>query len=254
MQSHREFQNPPIKEAIIDIQIAAPKLDIQALKLTAAMAEEGFTESKSLFSQEFKLRAEGERMVQEGDAERALAGFRFDDENSEHVVQFRSNGFTFSKIGNYSGWDAFRDKAMKAWHIYCSVVGEFEFTRLAVRFINILALPRAENGGVDLDRYLVNSPKVPEGMPDFLNNFFSKVDVRIDDPECVAAVTQAPARGTDNVDDRNIYVALDIDVFNSAVSAQNDDQAWEFIEKLRDVKNMAFNGSITEETKELIDK
>jgi len=252
MQDHREFKNPPIKEAIIDIQVSAPKLNVEHLKLVEEMEGKGFSDCKPIFSQEFKFKSENGKLVSDGDLERALLGFRFDDEDEGYVAQFRLNGFTFSKIGDYKGWDEFREKAIEAWASYRNVVGDPKFTRLAVRFINILVLPKGEGGNVDLDQYLVNSPKVPNGLPDILTNFFSKVDVRVDDPGCIAVVTQAPAQEPQS--SANVPVALDIDVYRSKLGEYTEREAWEFLEKLRGIKNRAFLGSITEKTMELIDQ
>jgi len=254
MQDHREFKSPPITEAIIDIQVSAPELDVNKLNLAEKMEKKGFPECKHIFSQEFKLKSEGGKFVPDGDLERALLGFRYDDEDHGYVAQFRLNGFTFSKIGDYRGWDDFRDKALNAWAIYRDVIGDFKFSRLAVRFINILVLPKDRTGNVDLENYLVNNPRVPEGLPNLFTNFFSKVDVRIDDPSCIAVVTQAPTQAPQGKDEDGISIALDIDVYRTKVEGYSDKEAWEFIERLRDVKNRAFLGSITGQTKELIDQ
>jgi len=253
MQDHREFKNPPIKEAIIDIQVSAPNLGVNELNLADLMEKEGFSGFKPIFSQEFKLKVENGKFIPDGELDRALIGFRYDDEDQGYVAQFRLDSFTFSKLGDYKGWDEFKEKALKAWAVYRDIIGNFKFNRLAVRFINILVLPRDGTGKLDLEHYLVNSPRVPKALPDMIVGFFSKIDVKVDDPKCVAVITQAPSQAPRQEGDDGISIALDIDVFGTEVVGYSDKEAWEFIERLRNVKNTAFLGSITDQTKELID-
>lgn len=249
MQDHPSFKNPPIKEAIIDIKVSEVNVDVENLDLSTEMERSGFSECNPMYSKEFRFKEQGGKMVPDGGLGEALIGFRYDSQEG-FVAQFRNNGFTFSKLGSYGGWEEFRSKARQAWTLYHSQIGDCEFKRLAVRFINILALPTDEDGKVDLEDYLVNSPQVPEDMPDTLLNFFSKVDVKVLDPECVAVVSQAPQPPQDG----NVCVVLDIDVFRQHVEDFSEELVWDFIERLRDVKNSAFIGSITDKTKELINR
>lgn len=246
MGEHPEFRNPPIKEAIIDIQISAPEFDVSKLYAKDQLVELGFSECKPLFSNEFILKSDGNGFVQDGDPKKALIGYRFDCEEDGFVAQFRKSGFTFSKVGPYCGWEAFRNRTKQLWSVYAGLIRDFKFRRIAVRYINILELPFEDSGKVEVSNYLVNDPKTPIGLPNDFSGFFSKVDVNIAELKSVAVVTQAPQERKGDV----LPVVLDIDVFRLGAEQFTENEAWEFIEKLRVVKNNAFVGSITDQMKE----
>src|SRR5436190_21056320 len=89
-------------------------------------------------------------------ASSAEAGLLFYSEDEKAVVQFRLDGFTFNKLQPYSSWEEIFPETWRLWALYQSAIGNVQITRLAVRYINRLALPSGDFG-----RYLTALPQLP---------------------------------------------------------------------------------------------
>ena len=70
-----------------------------------------------------------------------IIGYRCISEDKKQIVQFRKNGFSFSRLEIYDGWDKNYKEAMKLWEKYCEVVKPTAITRVATRFINNFKIP-----------------------------------------------------------------------------------------------------------------
>ena len=95
---------------------------------------------------------------------------------------------------------------------------------------------------------MVTPPEVPEKLPQGLSSFLTRVVIPIPSLGATAIIIQA----LEGISDPSIIpIILDIDVFKEAQFDANGKDAWETIDKLRDLKNEMFFQSITEKTVEL---
>ena len=111
--------------------------------------------------------------------------------------------------------------------------------RIAVRYINRLALPLP----CDFDEYLTAGPKIPQALPQHVLEFFSRTSCPRD-PD-IAIVTQ----GSDGTrrDGNRLDLLLDIDVFHLIEMPAVDESAlFGVLNRLREIKNEVFFGSLTE--------
>ena len=102
---------------------------------------------------------------------------------------------------------------------------------------------------VEFGEYLNAPPPLPKQMPPFVSGFVSRVVINDPDSNTVAAVVQALEPPSEN---RYLPVILDIDVFQQDVSNLAADELFARFEKLREMKNRAFFGSITDKTLEML--
>jgi uncharacterized protein (TIGR04255 family) len=162
-----------------------------------------------------------------------------------HVAQFRLDGFSFSHLGHYSKWEDVSREAKKLWEIYRAGTKPVLVQRLATRYINSIAIPSKK---FDYDDYFTAAPKIPQGLPQLLSHFFTRLVIPFPDHGATAIVVQTPAEKPDPV---NTTVILDIDAFADVSLASNDAKIDEILAILRNVKNEIFFNSITDRTKEL---
>lgn len=170
-----------------------------------------------------------------------VIGLRVEDEPATRIVQFRSNGFTFSLTGPYDDWASFRDKALTPARRYLTSRGIERITRVALRYINVIRFGEAR---IELEDYLPGAPNVPAGLPQTIAGFFSRIVLPIPEDDLVAIVTQAledPPQPTPSV-------ILDIDVFRQ-IAVPPSDTSWEgAFEKIREWKNRIFFEFVNEKT------
>ena len=154
------------------------------------------------------------------------------------------DGFTFSRLTLYETWELFRDEAYRLWEKYKEITAPV-ITRVALRYINKMEIPLPIK---DFSDYLTAAPNVPEGLPQGVSSFLTRVVIHEPSIDAAAIITQA----LDQIVNLNVFpIILDIDVFKQRSEGINEEDAWDILEKLRHFKNEIFFKSITEKAKEL---
>ena len=99
-----------------------------------------------------------------------------------------------------------------------------------------------------MDTVLTAGPKIPPDLPQNLTQFVTRVVLPMQTEGIVLTVLQSlqPAAADGSLGPA--HVVLDIDAACEQTIAPDSTQMWERLEALRDAKNMAFFGSLTEPT------
>lgn len=240
------LKNAPITEAIIDIRIKL-KEDFEVerfLSLYDAISDQ-YPEKKTRHKWEGKFEfKKGEGPVSSGTE--AIDGYIFTSADAKQMFQARSDGFTFNRLRPYEKWEIFRDEAFRLWKLYRELVSP-EIFRVAVRFINKFDIPLFPQPMLDFNEYLTAAPIVPDGLPQGVSSFLTRVVIHNADVDETAIITQAFEQ---IVDPKFLPIILDIDVFQQKENISEED-AWQMLEELRLFKNKIFFASITEKARGL---
>ena len=137
-----QYENAPIKEALIDIRVELP-LDV-ALETLESVHDQ----VKGLYPEK-KKRVHVQGQFSAGDeigaaATQTVVGFAFSTENGKQIFQARRDGFTFSRLRPYANWNELRDEGRRLWEIYRGMARPRKITRVAVRYINQIDIPIGE--------------------------------------------------------------------------------------------------------------
>ncbi len=245
MARMRQLSNAPAREALIDIRFEPP-VSIEIIEQAATQMGSKFEKSAPIWEAfvGLKLDADGKH---EATSNQTALGIRLDSIPPLHVIQYQTNGFTFSRLHPYGRWEDLLDAAKEAWGVMVKMVPPLLVTRLAVRYINEIRLPLPME---DFSDYLECLPEVPKGLPQAVSAFLQRVVIPDDQLKCVSIITQALEETSINMD--SVTVVLDIDVFrNARIESGNDGAIWEAMEELRTQKNRMFFEHITERTAEM---
>jgi uncharacterized protein (TIGR04255 family) len=242
------FRNPPITEALIDIR-AELQADISLAHLTLAHER-----IKSHYpKKKVRQRVQGSIVFtgEEGQGPRTESkvldpdGYIYWSQDDTQAVQFRLDGFTFSRMRPYKDWDSMRSEAAPLWELYVQMAKPTQVTRVAVRYINSIEVP-AES--FILEEYFTTPPKVPQGIPQTVEQFLTRLVMSFpeyDSKAVVTLATKAPSSPT------MTPILLDIDVFRQIRLSPTAEEMWSLFSNLRKMKNDIFLSFITEKTKEL---
>jgi uncharacterized protein (TIGR04255 family) len=173
----------------------------------------------------------------------------FKNGEDNQVIQFRPDGFTFSRLEPYQDWEHLRDEARRLWDIYRRATGIRKILRVGVRYINVFNFPGEK---VEPEEYLNIFPVVPQNLPAGLRDFgpFSmRLPFYQSDLHGVLVMNQG---NTPMAKPGSIPIVLDIDLYVDNPPVTNEQELWGFLEKLRERKNLYFEASITDKTRELI--
>lgn len=227
----------PIREAVIDIAIA-PRVDLPVIAATADRLMSFFEKRSDIWEATIGLQFDeaGTHTHKSGSSK---VGVRFDSSAPPHVLQCRTNGFTFSRLTPYEDWNQVREAAKPYWALYSESVAPCKVTRLAVRYINALRLPLPSQ---DFAEFLTATPQVPSELPQTVTGFLQRVVMTTDSYSAV--VTQS----LENVlpDQQQFVVVLDIDVWRSVALTPQDPSVWDVLDELRNRKNEIFFSHLTE--------
>lgn len=248
MASIRRLERPPITEALVDLR-AAPRrpLDAAALRRLKEIVGDRFPKVTQRNALGLEVDVRGaiptvDRKVN------GLRGFFFESADGRDIAQFRVDGFTYNRLKPYEGGDQLVERALELWSTYVSVADPQGVARIAMRYINHVQLPPEG----DFDEYLTAAPPPPQGLAGAIGSFLSRVTV-IDTPTSrQAIVTQSAEPAPDG---KAYRLLIDVDaaqVSSSDIGLRTErESVRDSLLMLRETKNTAFFGAVTEKTLEL---
>lgn len=235
----RHLSKAPIQEALVDIQFASSSpLDVSAIA-SAFAAQQRDSVVVDIWESLFQLKLAPKSQPQSS-ASGGAVGKRVDFPSLKQVLQFRSAGFTFSRLPPYGTFEDMEKSMLAAWALVLArLSAPVLVTRATLRYINSLTLPP----GSDFSHYLVAGPVVPPGLPQTVSGFLSRISIPCED--CSVNVTQAfTGVATDGASPN---VLLDIEAAQPlALDADNTTELRAVLSKLRNFKNDVFFESLTE--------
>jgi uncharacterized protein (TIGR04255 family) len=240
------YPNPPIQEALIDIQVTAPPdFTAEKLKSTLQGLENQFPEIRENVQliQGFQLSVAGEN--QSFSSSRSVDGYLFISNAAKKTVQARRDSFTFNKLRPYTEWKEFKAEAKELWQRYSELVQPVAIRRLGLRYINRIELP---HGLLDLREFCLLFPDIPQPIPQGLAEFFQRF-IAPKDNGLISAVSLALDYSNPNL---RPAIILDIDVFFMVSNAGLESESmWAGFEEMRVLKNEIFSASLTQKAKAL---
>ena len=247
MIAKRHLSAAPIKEALIDIKVALPeKVNTERLKSGYSQVSDRYPTIDTLHKGELRIQLDGSPhgdMTVDTANSTTFAGYRCISADDLNTVQFRVDGFTFSRLESYDSWDELKREAVRLWKIYSNSVSPSLVARIATRYINQLKLPRNSN----INEYLAAPPVIPDGLDLELSRFLTQIAIKMPSIGAQGIVTQ----GWNGRNDNNMTVLLDIDVYIEKQFDPQNGEIWKSFDRLRELKNDIFFHSITEKTAKL---
>jgi len=243
------FSNPPIKEALVDIRfnfgVSQPNLN--TFEKVYEKIKNEYPKKQTLKWGQFSVNI-NEKNAPVMQSSGGDNGYRFDSNDGTKIVQFRTDGFTFSKLKPYTGWEDFSSEAKKLLAIYMEVASPSYASRIALRYINLIEVPETS---FELEKYFTISSKIPEGLPQDVVGYLNRVILKDDSSKALAILTQTiNPQQVVRVDTKKTPFLFDIDVFIDNVSLKLDNEKfWDNFKPLRILKNKIFDLGLTEVTK-----
>ena len=243
------YSRPPVREAIIDIQIDALSEELlPKLKDCGTEFEPLYPKSETQYLGMISMKFSDADMTSEQNKQ--IRGYIFKSADENRCVQLRLDGFTFNLLkpdpgAAWPGWQVLREEAQRVWDKYVMVTSTVEIKRLAVRYINQIVIPEGE---IELLDYFTEPPRIPNGLPQRLNHYFSRIVVNNPDPNASIIITQAPA--PQQYQSQPTYT-LDIDVIREQLMPLASFDLWSTLDRFRELKNTVFEASLHPKAKEL---
>lgn len=246
MATPRTLLRPPITEALVDFR-APTELSKPAFEAFAAELRAEFPKMRE--RREFKadLQITNGKLIPPT-ATDTFHGLILENEGGTLTVQLRRDGFTYNNLTSYIGGDQLLANALAIWTRFAAVAKPAWVSRVALRYINELNLPLVD--GDEFRKFLTAPPELPDGAPQKVSEFLSRIVSHDVEHQVTAVVTQ---RLKDPRPEGPVKILVDLDVFKLAEFSPAAAQLREVLEMLRLLKNQTFFALLTDDAVRLFE-
>jgi len=247
--SYPTLSKAPIKEAIIDIQVAFEKdISLDSIQLINDEIREDFPirENKYKWTTGFKLQGAVPQISEHSGSQ---IGFMFKSADNTKVLQATVEGFTFNKLPPYLTWDSFSKEAKSLWNIYLEKLKPSKINRIGLRYINRIEIPLPIR---ELKDYILTCPDIAPNLPNALSNLLMRLEIPVSESEAMVIITESIDKVVGGAQEPKLPLIYDIDVIKILSIDSKDPIVWDYYEELRNIKNKFFFNSNTDKTKELL--
>lgn len=250
-QSDFKLSNPPIVEAVLDIEC-----DLQPGQQLAELEES----AQSIFRDRYpKFR---KQVVQEHQIEakldtppkvsyrHGLQSLQFLSDDEKQLVQIRKQGYSFNRLAPYTGLDDYLPEIERTWRLYVDLVKPVQIRLIRLRYINRIMLP-LEAGRVQLDKFFNVAPRLPEEDEFTLVGFLNQHAIVENETgnQINIVLTAQPPEGN------RLPIIFDNTVV-APKAGESEDWPWilSTINMLRELKNRIFKEALTQSCLDLFQK
>jgi len=247
----RHYARAPIVEAVIDVQVESASPPDQS----------AFTTYAEKWTARFPQRADL-NLFQVGfgpfpipgmphhvqASQGQVVGVRLSSALNDRTLQVQTRGLSYSHLPPYSRWEEFFDEFAELWRSYVELIKPETVTRVALRYINQIAIPHQK---FEMSDFFSLYPEVPTGIPQDITGLFMQLQMPQPDlgPDVMAIVNLGT--GARNAQGQNAFL-LDFDVFANRRLVPTSGDLAELLGAIRVRKNQLFEACITDKTRELI--
>jgi uncharacterized protein (TIGR04255 family) len=172
-------------------------------------------------------------------------GIFLHSEDGTGIVQLRPDGFTFNSVTRYMGGEALLAEALRLWSRFAQDLRPTAVTRVALKYVNQLRLPFRV--GDEFSKYLTAVPPTPDGAPQKVSEFLSRVVAHEEGLPAIVITTQQLSTPEPGVP----LAVIDVDAFCAGEFSIDARELRPLLDSLRDIKNRTFFAPLTDEAVEL---
>ena len=175
-----------------------------------------------------------------------IIAYRCISQDKKHIVQFRKDGFTFSRLKPYNSWNESYKEALDLWEKYCEIIKPIAITRVATRFINNFQIPLVFTKP---EEYFNTHIQYDHSISPVWNQMFYRLLLSHNNIKSHIIFDSNVNQPTQNVN-----IIFDIDVFSDSFTLPYTNQSalGDIFSQLREIKNTIFEKSITDKIREII--
>jgi uncharacterized protein (TIGR04255 family) len=240
------YPHAPIIEAVLDIRtrLSSPLSDESLTQLYEG-EKDAYPTIRFPFNIQFKFEKKDVVAEPTTDTSVAVTGKIFASKDELQLFQARQDGFSHNRLAPYTDWASFQAEARRLWDKYRNVAKPAVVEMLGLNFINKILVPV----GGEISDYFRTYVELPKELPQItdIHNFL----IQVSDPDSSAKIAISTSLGPSNEAEK-LAVTLNVQSFihvSRALGQVTEDEIWGTFDKLRTLKNLAFESSITEKTR-----
>ena len=243
-----KYKNPPIKEAIFDVRfVFDTDINMSLFDNIATQLSDEYPKKETLNQQFVSFKVGDLSEPNQFESKGGPHGIRLTSVDGLHIVQFRPDGITFSRMGSYNGWETFSADAEKLIALYINVLKPEYISRLALRFINLINIPEVT---FEVGHYFKTEPRLADDIKAGVLHFFMRQFIQNESGDLRVIINQTTVDKA--YSDSTTKIIFDIDVFKENINIKfKSDDYKSLLTKLRDFRSEIFEKSLTDKAKVL---
>ncbi len=239
IQKKPQYKNPHIKEAVFDIQIrGGSPLNItlydKFLALNKNYKPNGKIQNITIDTKTNKHTID-------------TVGYKCKSSDQKQIAVLKKDGFSFSRLAIYNGWEKNYKQALNLWENYCDIMQPEMITRVATRFISQFLIPQVFKHPKEyFSTYLQYDKSISLSWD---QTSFKTVLAHKDGIRSLFSFNSQV-----KPENQGVNVTLDIDVFanNLTLPYNKTFEIKKIFTNLRKIKNNIFEQSITDKIRDLM--
>lgn len=241
----RAYKNPPIEEAVVEIQFSSGSdsewnLTIPGHLHARLIGEySGQPRQQQIVQQSFVMGIVGTGPIQQ--TQQTLGKVQFPSEDGKRLVAVGPNLLSIHSLRPYDGWSNMFPRIERALEAYCDVAKPANTVRIGVRYINVVRVPEPE---VPLETFFTHAAMCHSSLPGNRRQF-----VHVDHFEFIDGARWQLSFAS-HPHQPNTFV-LDVDLIDTAPHDLSG--LAERIDELRNRERGIFEALITDRLREVFD-
>lgn len=238
----KHYQKTPIVEAALCIYLDSPSQEtgIKELESACITISQEYPNKTPRRRYQSKLEFDDSGICKKAEGtDLGLDGYLCRSKDEKQVVQFCLDRFVFNRLTPYEGWDKFFKEALHLWEQYALLMKPSVIKKISIRNINRIDVPTKKQE--ELDKYLILTPKTPQGISSNLKSFAHETVFTVDqDTQITLIQTSLPSELGKTT------ILLDIDVTVPVMKSAEIKQITKYANYLRETKNNIFENCLTD--------
>ena len=237
------YKRPPNIETVLEIKFATTA-NMKVVDHAAAKLKRFYKRA------EMEQRVEATMEIKSGLTQHKseIIGWRMTSDDQTELLLLYAESFVFAQLAPYPGFDVFFQRIKRDYRYLKEEFGFRSVTRLGLRAINRVDIPIKQFPHPQPHQFLTIGPNPPPFGSKTLLNFTMQLENSLDQEGNKGRVTVATIAPI--VPGTNAFV-LDVDVYRDNDLPDSEAGIWELVLRLRQLKNLVFESTITEETRSL---
>lgn len=240
----KHLKNPPIIEAILDIDCDMPgDFKVSAcIDSTMQIYQDRYPKLRKRYLHQHEFRvAERDQPATPADATVNLQGLLLADGERKQLVQVRQGGFSFNRLQPYTTLDDYLPEIERTWGLFADHFHPVQIQRVKLRYVNRISIPLDSEEKASLDDYFTVGPRLPgDNALEFVSflQHHQVVERETGNMGKIVLASQA-------VSDGRLPVVFDIEVMRPTPSETDWSGIKSTLIALRSLKNQIFHNSLT---------
>ncbi len=224
-----QLSSPPAMEVILGVEVEDDnQFSYKKLEITEHSFKSRFPTQAKLSEISGTFDTEKEELQQSH-----FRNIGYEYKSDEEASNFRINGFTYNKLGNYPGGEKFLQSALEVWNVYAQKREKFKVKKLGLRYINVITVENFTYNYEDFFNFFLHTPDHKK-----IQNILYRYSTSFEEQNCDVTVNFLLDSVRSNLEAKFIF---DIDVIKKDVPATLTKEYIEkYFKEMRLCKNEIF--------------